>query len=109
MIATDGGIDACKQLIVSGKETSSAACFVPIGACWRRGSGAFAGCGKHGDDIISLNYASCTSLALDPIEKKPLYHFYPGGTILSVGTWGCNLACPFCQNWSISQGRPRAG
>ena len=57
-----------------------------------------------GDDIISLNYASCTSLALDPIEKKPLYHFYPGGTILSVGTWGCNLACPFCQNWSISQG-----
>lgn len=57
-----------------------------------------------GDNIISLNYASCTSLALDPIEKKPLYHFYPGGTILSVGTWGCNLACPFCQNWSISQG-----
>jgi pyruvate formate lyase activating enzyme len=57
-----------------------------------------------GDEIISLNYASCTSVALDPIEKKPLYHFYPGGTILSVGTWGCNLACPFCQNWSISQG-----
>ncbi|MFH1578326.1 MAG: AmmeMemoRadiSam system radical SAM enzyme [Candidatus Omnitrophota bacterium] len=53
--------------------------------------------------LYSLIYSQITSLALDPIEKKPLYHFHPGEYILSVGTKGCNLSCPFCQNWSISQ------
>ncbi len=53
--------------------------------------------------LYSRNYAQITSMALDPIEKKPLYHFYPGRKILSVGTWGCNLHCSFCQNWQISQ------
>ena len=52
--------------------------------------------------IVSENYGRVTSLALDPIEKKPLYHFYPGSNILSVGSYGCNLRCPFCQNYSIS-------
>ncbi|MCD6359523.1 MAG: AmmeMemoRadiSam system radical SAM enzyme, partial [Armatimonadetes bacterium] len=51
-------------------------------------------------------YAQVTSIALDPIEKKPLYHFHPGSLILSLGTWGCNLSCRFCQNWQISQGSP---
>lgn len=40
------------------------------------------------------------------MEKKPLYHFYPGSSIFSIGTWGCNLACSFCQNWSIAQETP---
>lgn len=53
--------------------------------------------------IISLNYGLLTSIALDPIEKKPLRQFYPGSWILSVGSFGCNLRCPFCQNYSISQ------
>ncbi|MBN2738011.1 MAG: AmmeMemoRadiSam system radical SAM enzyme [Spirochaetales bacterium] len=48
-------------------------------------------------------YGKISALALDPIEKKPLYHFFPGKMILSVGFWGCNLRCPFCQNYSISQ------
>lgn len=52
--------------------------------------------------IRPLNYGRFTSLALDPIEKKPLYHFHPGSFILSVGSFGCNLACPFCQNASIA-------
>jgi len=56
-----------------------------------------------GGKIISLNYGMITSLALDPIEKKPLKRFYPGSMILSVGSFGCNLACPFCQNAEISQ------
>lgn len=43
-----------------------------------------------------------TSLCLDPIEKKPLYHFHPGSHILSVGSFGCNLRCSHCQNYSIS-------
>lgn len=44
-----------------------------------------------------------TSLALDPVEKKPLYHFHPGSFILSAGSFGCNMRCPFCQNYQISQ------
>ena len=56
--------------------------------------------------LRSLNYAEVTSVALDPIEKKPLYHFHPGTYILSLGTFGCNLSCIFCQNWQISHERP---
>lgn len=52
--------------------------------------------------VIDLNYGKITSLALDPIEKKPFKRFYPGSYILSVGSYGCNLKCPFCQNSSIS-------
>ena len=52
--------------------------------------------------IQSLNYGRFTAIALDPIEKKPLSHFHPGSFILSVGSFGCNLACPFCQNASIA-------
>lgn len=52
--------------------------------------------------IIADNYGKITSLALDPIEKKPLARFYPGSRILSVGSYGCNLRCPFCQNYEIS-------
>lgn len=59
-----------------------------------------------GGVLHSLNYGEITSIALDPIEKKPLYHFYPGSSIISVGTWGCNFKCAFCQNWEISQQRP---
>ena len=59
---------------------------------------------NEGGQIKSLNYGRVTSLAIDPIEKKPLYHFYPGSVILSLGSFGCNMACPFCQNHTISQG-----
>jgi pyruvate formate lyase activating enzyme len=52
--------------------------------------------------IIPLNYGKVTSLALDPIEKKPLRRFHPSSKILSVGSFGCNLRCPFCQNHEIS-------
>jgi pyruvate formate lyase activating enzyme len=53
--------------------------------------------------LMALSYGQAVSLAMDPIEKKPLYHFYPGSQILSTGPNGCNLACSFCQNWEISQ------
>lgn len=53
-------------------------------------------------NIVPINYGRITSLALDPIEKKPLYHFYKGSKILSLGSFGCNLRCPFCQNYQIS-------
>ncbi|MBO7730104.1 MAG: AmmeMemoRadiSam system radical SAM enzyme [Lachnospiraceae bacterium] len=54
--------------------------------------------------LTSLNYGKVTSIALDPIEKKPLMQFYPGSRILSLGSFGCNLICPWCQNDSISRG-----
>lgn len=55
-----------------------------------------------GGELYSLNYARVASVSLDRIEKKPLYHFYPGTVIMSAGTFGCNLKCSFCQNWSIA-------
>lgn len=59
---------------------------------------------QNQDGIIrSINYGLLTSAALDPIEKKPLYHFHPGSKILSIGSFGCNLRCPYCQNYMISQ------
>lgn len=52
--------------------------------------------------VIQASYGKITALALDPIEKKPLARFYPGSLILSAGSYGCNLRCPFCQNYEIS-------
>ncbi|MBN1621574.1 MAG: AmmeMemoRadiSam system radical SAM enzyme [Endomicrobiales bacterium] len=56
-------------------------------------------------ELFSLTYDEFTSINIDPIEKKPLYHFYPKSQILSVGTVGCNFKCGFCQNWEISQAK----
>lgn len=61
---------------------------------------------NHEGELYSLIYGKTASLAVDPIEKKPLYHFYPGTKILSYGTMGCNLSCDFCQNVSLSCGNP---
>ncbi len=57
---------------------------------------------NDGEKLAPANYGMITSIALDPIEKKPLARFYPGSKILSVGSFGCNLKCPFCQNVEIS-------
>lgn len=54
--------------------------------------------------LYSLIYEQLSSHSVDPIEKKPLYHFHPGSSAFSIGTVGCNLSCDFCQNWEISQG-----
>ena len=69
-------------------------------------SGSFGACGVRGNKSGRAIIPFCgfiSSLAVDPIEKKPLYHFKPGTRILSLGFTGCNLRCPFCQNWHISQ------
>lgn len=55
---------------------------------------------------MAMNYGLFSALHTDPIEKKPLFHFYPGSSILSLGSFGCNLHCDFCQNWEISQHFP---
>ncbi|MDY0151321.1 MAG: AmmeMemoRadiSam system radical SAM enzyme [Candidatus Cloacimonas sp.] len=53
--------------------------------------------------LYAINYAQCVAIAMDPIEKKPLYHYNPGTQIVSLGPNDCNLDCSFCQNWQISQ------
>ena len=59
--------------------------------------------GNEGGQMVARQYGKLVSAGIDPIEKKPLYHFHPGQPILSVAAMGCNLHCQFCQNWSISQ------
>jgi len=58
---------------------------------------------RRGDDVVLTSYGRASGFCVDPIEKKPLAHFYPGTSVLSFGTAGCNLGCRFCQNWSISK------
>ena len=60
---------------------------------------------RYNDDgrLIPLTYGRVASVHLDPIEKKPLHFFHPGSTVLSIGAIGCNLGCPWCQNWQIAQ------
>lgn len=82
---------------------------VHCGLCpWncRIADGALGRCRVRGNQdgrLLALTYGRVSSVALDPIEKKPLYHFHPGTTILSLGSNGCNFDCQFCQNWQISQ------
>jgi pyruvate formate lyase activating enzyme len=60
---------------------------------------------RVGDEMMLTTYGRSSGFCIDPVEKKPLNHFYPGSSILSFGTAGCNLACKFCQNWDISKSR----
>ena len=88
---------------------SDAADVAVCGACPRRcrlKEGAFGFCRARraeGGRVVAANYGRITSIALDPIEKKPLAFFHPGSNVLSIGSYGCNLRCPFCQNDGISQ------
>jgi pyruvate formate lyase activating enzyme len=67
------------------------------GACFVRA--------RVGDAMVLTTYGRSSGFCLDPIEKKPLAHFYPGTSVLSFGTAGCNLACKFCQNWDLTKSR----
>src|SRR6266498_3929405 len=60
---------------------------------------------RVGDRMVLTTYGRSSGFCVDPIEKKPLFHFLPGTPILSFGTAGCNLTCKFCQNWDISKSR----
>jgi pyruvate formate lyase activating enzyme len=67
------------------------------GACFVRG--------RADNQVVLTTYGRSSGFCIDPIEKKPLNHFYPGSSVFSFGTAGCNLACKFCQNWDISKSR----
>jgi pyruvate formate lyase activating enzyme len=77
----------------------------------RIGPEKFGVCGMYqnkGGTLYNLNYALVSSVAADPIEKKPLFHFFPGTLAFSLGTLGCNFHCKHCQNWEISTANSRA-
>jgi pyruvate formate lyase activating enzyme len=88
-----------------GKESYTATCLLCPQHCQlRQGqSGRCHARQNREGEIVSLTYGEVAAWNLDPIEKKPLYHFYPGSWIFSVGGFGCNLSCSFCQNHEISQ------
>jgi len=70
----------------------------------------FGVCGMYqnqGGILFNLNYAIVSSMAADPVEKKPLFHFFPGSLVFSLGTLGCNFHCKHCQNWEISSADSR--
>ena len=67
------------------------------GACFVRA--------RENHAMVLTTYGRSSGFCIDPVEKKPLNHFYPGSSVLSFGTAGCNLACKFCQNWDISKSR----
>lgn len=79
--------------------------------CYKRcpiASGGYGACGvryNHEGRLYTLVYGLLTAINIDPIEKKPLMHFMPGSSVLSISTAGCNFMCMFCQNWTISQSR----
>ena len=56
--------------------------------------------------LFTLVYGDISSISANPIEKKPFFHFWPGSYALTIGTWGCNFSCPWCQNWEISKYPP---
>jgi len=64
---------------------------------------------NEGGTLYTLIYGNVSSLSANPIEKKPLYHFYPGSVALTAGSWSCNFNCPWCQNWDITKSPPRPG
>lgn len=84
-------------------------------ACPRRckiGDNLYGFCGirwNFGGKLYLVSHGLAIAVAVDPIEKKPLYHFYPGSMVFSIATTGCSWACQFCQNWDISQRRMIAG
>lgn len=89
---------------IKSPQSTVACALCPHRCTLREGALGFCRARKaEGGKIVPLFYGKLSSLALDPIEKKPLLHFYPGKNILSVGSLGCNMRCPFCQNYEISQ------
>lgn len=97
-----------KAMFWHKKEDGAVFCqLCPKGCSIRNGHKGFCRVRENKEgNLYTLNYARISSYGLDPIEKKPLYHFYPKTLILSLGTVGCNLRCGFCQNWQIAHEDP---
>ncbi len=98
-----------QALFWTAKEDNSVLCqLCPKYCTIQPGKTGFCRVRKNVDGTLyTLNFGQLSAHAMDPIEKKPLYHYYPGEYILSLGTVGCNLRCGFCQNWNIAHDNPQ--
>ncbi|OJF76879.1 MAG: AmmeMemoRadiSam system radical SAM enzyme [Treponema sp. CETP13] len=92
--------------MISLQKSSTIVCGLCPHLCQLKlGKTGFCGVRKNIDGkVVSLDYGHISAINMDPIEKKPLYHFHPGTQILSIGSFGCNLTCKHCQNHTIAQG-----
>ena len=101
-----------REAMLYDKEAGAAVrCHVCLWRCFIR-PGKVGVCGvreNHDGTLYITNYGKVSSMASDPIEKKPLYHFFPGTRAFSLGGWGCNLHCVHCQNWEIACAVPGEG
>lgn len=96
------------QAMYAVKEKGSYRCFLCPHNCFLK-EGQTGICGVRKADkehLISQNYSQISTTQVDPIEKKPLYYFMPGSFTYSIGSFGCNLRCPYCQNYEIAKGYP---
>jgi pyruvate formate lyase activating enzyme len=102
------GVFGLREALYYELEGDKIRCLLCPKACLL-GEGQVGVCGVRvveGGRLYAENYGLLAAANWDPIEKKPLYHFFPGRQILSLGTVGCNLHCSFCQNWSLARGKP---
>ncbi|MDD5255248.1 MAG: AmmeMemoRadiSam system radical SAM enzyme [Candidatus Omnitrophica bacterium] len=100
-----------EALLYKKTEDEQVSCFLCSHRCLVP-EGGFGICGvrlNRGGTLYTLVYGKPVAMHVDPIEKKPLYHFLPGSLSFSVATAGCNFRCGFCQNWQISQAKPGDG
>ena len=104
-------VETMREASFYSKEKSGVRCLLcPHNCLITDGASGICGVRRNSNGVLySENYGKITAICVDPIEKKPLYHFMPGKKILSVGTYGCNLKCFFCQNWEISQNEVVSG
>ena len=100
-----GGVLKKEALFWERREDGKIQCLLcPVGCVIAEGKvGVCMGRRNEGGTLYATNYGRLVSIAIDPIEKKPLYHFHPGTQVLSTGPNGCNMSCQQCQNWTISQ------
>ena len=94
-----------EALFYNKEEAHAVQCFLCSHGC-KIADGKQGICGvrqNQGGILYSLNYGKIISANVDPIEKKPLFHFFPGSLAYSIASVGCNFKCDFCQNWQISQ------
>jgi pyruvate formate lyase activating enzyme len=97
-----------REALLQRPEGNAVRCMTCMHQCFIR-EGKTGVCGTRVNDrglIKTLTYGNVSSISNNPIEKKPFFHFAPGTTALTVGSWGCNASCPFCQNYDISKAAP---
>jgi len=97
-----------RQALLQESTEGKVRCNVCERRCLLR-SGGFGWCRtrqNRGGSLVTLIYGFVSSLAANPIEKKPFYHFHPGTRSLTAGSWSCNFGCPWCQNWDITKAPP---